>query len=113
MLWPSHGVCEGQGCIDAVWPAPRMAAPDTGRSLAFWARGYCERGVGLNEEVIKKYIRNQEDCDKLGADNGRSPLMGRRQRYRSATSVAAGTTTLIGPIDTTGHAGGLNSLLYT
>ena len=25
--------------------------------------------VGLNEEVIKNYIRNQEDSDKIGADD--------------------------------------------
>ena len=41
----------------------------TGRSRAFWARGYYVSTVGLNEEVIKKYIRNQEDSDRLGADN--------------------------------------------
>ncbi len=41
----------------------------TGRDRTFWARGYYVRGVGLNEDVIKKYIRNQEESDRLGADN--------------------------------------------
>ena len=41
----------------------------TGRDRTFWARGYYVRGVGLNEDVIKKYIRNQEESDWLGADN--------------------------------------------
>jgi putative transposase len=30
----------------------------------FWARGYYVSTVGLNEEVIKKYIREQETEDK-------------------------------------------------
>jgi putative transposase len=30
----------------------------------FWARGYYVSTVGLNEETIKKYIREQETEDK-------------------------------------------------
>jgi len=30
----------------------------------FWARGYYVSTVGLNEEVIKEYIRGQETEDK-------------------------------------------------
>ncbi len=30
----------------------------------FWARGYCVSTVGLDEEVIRKYIRNQETEEK-------------------------------------------------
>ena len=29
----------------------------------FWARGYCVSTVGLNEQVIRAYIRNQEKLD--------------------------------------------------
>ncbi len=29
-----------------------------------WARGYFVSTVGMNEEVIRKYIRNQENEDK-------------------------------------------------
>lgn len=32
--------------------------------LHFWARGYCVSTVGLDEETIKKYIREQEDNEK-------------------------------------------------
>lgn len=28
--------------------------------LSFWAKGYCASTVGLDEETIKKYIREQE-----------------------------------------------------
>jgi putative transposase len=32
--------------------------------LHFWATGYCVSTVGLDEETIKKYIREQEDNEK-------------------------------------------------
>ena len=28
--------------------------------LSFWARGYCASTVGLDEEMIKAYIRQQD-----------------------------------------------------
>ncbi len=31
----------------------------------FWAKGYYVSTVGLNKETIKKYIREQEDADKM------------------------------------------------
>ena len=30
----------------------------------FWARGYCVSTVGLEEEVVRKYIREQEEEEK-------------------------------------------------
>ena len=30
----------------------------------FWARGYCVSTVGLDEETVKEYIRNQEEEEK-------------------------------------------------
>ena len=39
-----------------------------GRDRSFWARGYYMSTIGLNEEVIKKYIQNQEDSDRIGAE---------------------------------------------
>lgn len=32
----------------------------------FWARGYAVSTVGFDEEIIKKYIREQEDNDNDG-----------------------------------------------
>ena len=32
--------------------------------LHFWARGYCVSTVGLDEETIRKYIREQEKLEK-------------------------------------------------
>ena len=40
----------------------------TGKDRTFWARGYYVSTVGLNEEVIKKYIQNQEEADRFEAE---------------------------------------------
>ena len=32
--------------------------------LSFWATGYCVSTVGLDEEKIKKYIKDQDNLDK-------------------------------------------------
>ena len=32
--------------------------------MHFWARGYCVSTVGLNEETIRQYIREQEKIEK-------------------------------------------------
>jgi REP-associated tyrosine transposase len=36
--------------------------------LHFWARGYCVSTVGLDEQVIREYIRNQEQEEKRQAE---------------------------------------------
>ncbi len=46
----------------------------------FWAEGYYVSTVGLNEETIKKYIREQESADialdKLGVREYEAPFRG-------------------------------------
>ncbi len=37
----------------------------TGKDRTLWARGYYVSTVGLNEEVIRNYIRNQEESDQF------------------------------------------------
>jgi putative transposase len=32
--------------------------------LHFWARGYCVSTVGLDEEAVRRYIRDQEKLEK-------------------------------------------------
>jgi putative transposase len=36
--------------------------------LHFWARGYYVSTVGLNEDEVRKYIREQEEADKKQGD---------------------------------------------
>ncbi len=40
------------------------------RGRTFWARGYCVSTVGLDEEKIREYIRNQERKDILEEETG-------------------------------------------
>jgi putative transposase len=40
------------------------------RGRTFWARGYCVSTVGLEEEQVREYIRNQEKADKLQDETG-------------------------------------------
>jgi len=47
-----------------------------GRDRNFWARGDYVSTIGLNEEVIKKYIQNQEDSDHIGAEQEENPFRG-------------------------------------
>lgn len=37
----------------------------TGRDRTLWARGYYAGTVGLNEEVIRNYVRNQEEASRI------------------------------------------------
>ncbi len=37
----------------------------TGRDKTFWARGYYVSTVGINESVIRQYIKNQENADRI------------------------------------------------
>jgi len=36
--------------------------------LHFWARGYCVSTVGLDEDTIRKYIRDQDQLEKEQLD---------------------------------------------
>ena len=37
----------------------------TGRDRTLWARGYYVSTVGINESVIRKCVRNQEDASRI------------------------------------------------
>jgi putative transposase len=34
-------------------------------SFHFWARGYCVDTIGLDEDKIKKYVKYQEEQERL------------------------------------------------
>jgi putative transposase len=38
--------------------------------LHFWARGYCVSTIGLDEDTIRKYIRDQEKIDQQQMELG-------------------------------------------
>ena len=55
------GLLKGKSASEVMSYGKRAKRLARGRS--FWARGYCVSTVGLNEQVIRKYIREQERED--------------------------------------------------
>ena len=56
------GFLKGKSAIRIFRDYLQVKRNFTGRH--FWARGYCVSTVGFDEEVIRKYIRNQEVEEK-------------------------------------------------
>jgi REP element-mobilizing transposase RayT len=47
---------------------PPIFAKKQTKGKHFWSRGYCVSTVGLDEETIRKYIREQEEAEKEQLD---------------------------------------------
>ena len=58
------GDAEGQVSDDLFDRHPEWKRK-TGRDKTFWARGYYVSTVGINESVIRQYIKNQENADRI------------------------------------------------
>jgi len=56
------GFLKGKSAIRIFRDYLRVKRNFTGRH--FWARGYCVSTVGLDEQIIREYIRNQEQEEK-------------------------------------------------
>ncbi len=56
------GYLKGKSTIRIFRDYMRVKQNFTGRH--FWARGYCVSTVGLDEQKIREYIRNQEQEEK-------------------------------------------------
>ena len=56
------GILKGKSAIRIFRDFLQVKRNFTGRH--FWARGYCVSTVGLDEEMIRKYIRDQEVEEK-------------------------------------------------
>ena len=64
---PKHSVAFAIGFIkgkSAVRLHRQILGNKRVTGLHFWSRGYCVSTVGLNEETIRKYIREQEALEK-------------------------------------------------
>jgi len=48
----------------ALYVAQKYGRRRKYRGYHFWARGYFVSTVGINEEVVRRYIQNQEKVDK-------------------------------------------------
>ena len=56
------GLMKGKGASEVMSFGTRKNRMVRGR--VFWARGYCVSTVGLDEAMIRAYIRNQEKKDE-------------------------------------------------
>ena len=70
---PKHSVSHVVGYVKGK-SAIRVARYFMGRHRSFkgyhfWARGYFVSTVGIDEVVIREYIRNQEENDRKGDQN--------------------------------------------
>jgi len=70
---PKHSVSHVVGYVKGK-SAIRVARDFMGRHRSFkgyhfWARGYFVSTVGIDEVVIREYIRNQEENDRKGDQN--------------------------------------------
>lgn len=70
---PKHSVSHVVGYVKGK-SAIRVARDFMGRHRSFkgyhfWARGYFVSTVGVDEVVIREYIRNQEEHDRKGDQN--------------------------------------------
>ena len=68
MIPPKHsvsntvGFLKGKSAIRIFRDYMQVKRNFTGRN--FWSRGYCVSTVGLDEKMIREYIRNQESEEK-------------------------------------------------
>ena len=65
---PKHAVSQVVGCIkgkSAIYIARNCLGRQRNfKGQHFWARGYYVSTVGIDEVVIREYIRHQEDEDR-------------------------------------------------
>ena len=64
---PKYSVSQVVGYVkgkSAIWVARVTGSKRNFVGQSFWARGYCVSTVGLDEETIRAYVRNQEKADK-------------------------------------------------
>ncbi len=60
------GLLKGKSASEVMSFGTRSSRMVRGRT--FWARGYCVSTIGLDEAVIRAYIKNQEQKDKNQMD---------------------------------------------
>ena len=64
---PKYSVAQALGRLkgkSAIQINQRYSRRRNVKGFKFWSRGYCVSTVGLDEAVIRAYIRNQEEREK-------------------------------------------------
>ena len=62
------GMLKGKSASEVMTYGKRASRMVRGRN--FWARGYCVSTVGLDEKMIRAYVKHQEDEDKRCDEHG-------------------------------------------
>ena len=67
---PKHSVAKVMGCLKGksaliVFDHHPEWRKVTGKGRTLWARDYYVSTAGINESVIRKYVRNQEDASRI------------------------------------------------
>ncbi|PCJ51424.1 MAG: IS200/IS605 family transposase [Candidatus Hydrogenedentota bacterium] len=65
------GYLKGKSAVNILRNLSKTKGTLFGRT--FWSRGYCVSTVGLDEQMIRAYVRNQEKLDKQ-SDQGELDL---------------------------------------
>lgn len=66
------GFLKGKSAIRAHYEFGKRKVPTQQKS--FWSRGYFVSTVGIDEETIRKYVRNQDEQDKYADGNPKLDL---------------------------------------
>ena len=64
---PKYSVSQVVGYVkgkSAIWVARTTGSKPNFVGQNFWARGYCVSTIDLDEEMIRAYVRSQEEADK-------------------------------------------------
>jgi putative transposase len=62
------GILKGKTAI-AVLQQHKSLRKKPYRGNPFWSRGYCVTTVGIDEEKIRRYVKYQEDAERLSEDH--------------------------------------------
>ena len=63
------GILKGKTAIAVFQQRKNLRAKPYGGNN-FWSRDYCVMTVGMDEEKIRRYVKYQEDADRLSEDRG-------------------------------------------
>jgi putative transposase len=58
------GYLKGKSAMELALRIPKQRR-DREKEKSFWARGHCVSTVGMNEAVIRKYIKQQKKADMI------------------------------------------------
>ena len=62
------GILKGKTAI-AVFQQHKKLRTKTYLGNHFWSRGYCVTTVGMDEEKIRRYVKYQEEAERLNEDH--------------------------------------------